>query len=192
MFKELFTESKKYKNEDEMSDAMHDIFKKTTGFVRAGWDEDGIEFMYDNPKNAKSALKKMGHGKKYGWVEYFKTLEIDPDDENVIIGAYDLSLYESLFGSLYESNELKQALKKLSSMDQQRFKIITLDRLKTNYDTTWQKEYFYGDLKDKSKSDMTWYMKKWVQMFPDKIDGKRVTEEILGEFYVGDLKKYFK
>lgn len=97
-----------------------------------------------------------------------------------------------MFKELFESNSLKDALSKLSKIDQQRFKIITLDRLKTNYDTAWQADYFYGSEKDKSKSDMKWYMQKWNEIFPDKIDGKRVTEEQIGEFYVGDLKKYFK
>jgi hypothetical protein len=98
-----------------------------------------------------------------------------------------------MFKELFiESSELKQALEKLNATDQQRFKIITLDRAKTNYDTNWQREYMYGDLKNKAKSDMKWYMKKWIEIFPDKIDGKRITEKDIAEFYVGDLNKYFK
>ena len=86
---------------------------------------------------------------------------------------------------------IEQRLNMLNKVDQQRFKIITLDRERTNYDTNWQKEYFYGDLKDKSKSDSKWYMQKWIILFPDQIQGKRVKESDLVKYYVKNPKKYF-
>ena len=44
--------------------------------------------MYKTTKDAQSAGKKMGIGKKYGWSEYFKTLEYDKEDKNVIVGLF--------------------------------------------------------------------------------------------------------
>ena len=84
MFKELFIESKEFTQEKE--DEMYEIFSKLPGFVRAGWDDDGIEYMYKTPKDAQRAGKRMGIGSKYGWVEYFKSLDYDSEDKNVIVG----------------------------------------------------------------------------------------------------------
>ena len=79
-FKELF--EKKQKEYQEAIDEFHDIFSKLTGFVRAGWDDDGSEFMYKTEKDADRALKRM-----QGWQGIFK-IKKDPDDKNVVVVEY--------------------------------------------------------------------------------------------------------
>jgi hypothetical protein len=59
---------------------------------------------------------------------------------------------------------LDEKLSTLNNLDFQRFKIINLDRNRTNYDTNWQREYFYGDLKHKASIDCEWYINKIIDM----------------------------
>jgi hypothetical protein len=88
---------------------------------------------------------------------------------------------------LEASCDVAKEVKKLKGDEVQLFRIKVLDRIRTNFDSRWQAEYFYGDYKEKSEEDA-----KFVQNVYAKY-GFRCPEEEFAKYFVGgDLKKYFK
>ncbi len=84
------------------------------------------------------------------------------------------------------TKETKDFLNKLDGMDRQILKMKIFDRQRTNYDTDWQRRYFYGSKKQKSKDDM-----KWLNDLYQKYNFKGSEEDILKSF-LKNPKEYFK
>jgi hypothetical protein len=87
---------------------------------------------------------------------------------------------------------MKEEIKKLKSILDDRefqvFKNIILDRCRTNFDSRWEKEYFYGDLRDKSREDA-----KWLNQVYAKAKLKCSEDDFCRFFLDGvDPKVYFK
>jgi hypothetical protein len=96
--------------------------------------------------------------------------------------------FRQLFeGTIYQATKnAKEFIDRLDGMEKQVLKMKIFDRARTNYDTNWQKEYFYGDLKDKSKKDS-----KWIADLFNKYNYKG-TEEDLVKVWLKNPKQYFK
>jgi len=95
--------------------------------------------------------------------------------------------FKELFESVKCTQKAKDFINQLDSMEQQVLRMKILDRSRTNYDPTWNKEYFYGSMKQKSKDDA-----KWLANIFTKYDSKGVKEEELAACFTGgDPKKYF-
>ena len=87
------------------------------------------------------------------------------------------------------SKRAQNFLNKLNSLELQVLKMKLLDRARTNYDSEWQREYFFGDMKQKSKTDIK-YINELFQKYGNT-GIARVSEDELVQCFVGDAKKYF-
>jgi len=85
-----------------------------------------------------------------------------------------------------ENNKVNDFIKELDPMEKQVLRIKVFDRARTNYDTNWQKEYFYGDMKKKAKEDAKWLSDLYIKY---NFKGK---EEDIVKYFVKDPKKYFE
>jgi stage III sporulation protein SpoIIIAA len=84
--------------------------------------------------------------------------------------------------------DVKKELSKLNSQELQAVKRIVLDRERTNYDSKWQAEYFYGDKKDQSKEDA-----KYLVKILSKYNIKCPESELAKYFLDGENpEEYFK
>ena len=95
-------------------------------------------------------------------------------------------LFEAQKGTGKCTKKAKDFLKKLSSMERQVLEMKLLDRARANYDSTWQKEYFYGKMKSKSEKDI-----KYINDLFLTYDANGVKEEDLVACLIGDAEKYF-
>jgi hypothetical protein len=119
------------------------------------------------------------------------TFDYIAEDDEVNIYITNLKNQKSL-GSVAESKgkctkKAKDFLNKLSSMERQVLEMKLLDRARTNYDTNWQKEYFYGKMKSKSEQDI-----KYINDLFVTYGANGVKEEDLVACIVGDPEKYFR
>ena len=98
-------------------------------------------------------------------------------------------------GNYASPEEIKDALKQLKGNEQ--FRVAVMNRERTNYDTNWQRDYFYGDLKKTSKGQAKLVVNGMIELErilkKSGIEG-RVSTENLMKVYIGkeDPKKYFK
>lgn len=103
-------------------------------------------------------------------------------------------LDESINEAVASVEDIKDVLGTMKNTEILR--VAVMNRERTNHDTNWQRDYFYGDGKELSKGDS----KKVVQGMIDiekalkKGNGGRVTSENLFKAFMGDTdpKKYFK
>ena len=93
-------------------------------------------------------------------------------------------------GNYATPEELEPALLKLK--DSEAFRVAVMNRERTNYDSRWQADYFYGDKKDMSKAQAKLVVKGMMDL--EKTLGKKISTENLIKVYLGkeDPKKYFK
>ena len=98
-------------------------------------------------------------------------------------------------GNYATPEELGQAIKKLKNNEP--FRVAVMNRERTNYDSTWQADYFYGDMKDMAKAQSKLVVQGMIDLEKilkkDGVQG-RVSTENLMKVYIGnqDPKKYFK
>ena len=93
-------------------------------------------------------------------------------------------------GNYATPEEIGKAIKKLKNNEP--FRVAVLNRERTNHDSGWQADYFYGDKKDMSKEQSKLVVQGMIDL--EKMIGKRVSTENLVKFYLDnqDPKKYFK
>jgi hypothetical protein len=100
------------------------------------------------------------------------------------MGIFKEILTESKSGKC--TKKAKDFLKRLTSLERQVLEMKLLDRARTNYDTNWQREYFYGKLKKKAEDDI-----KYIYDIFLTYEASGVKEEDLVACLVGDAEKYF-
>ena len=75
-------------------------------------------------------------------------------------------------------------VKKLSSLDAQKLKIVILDRARTTFDDKWQAEYFWGNFKEKAKRDSKWLVDLFIEY---NYSG---SEEELAKYFLKEFDTY--